>query len=289
MPAHAPLSSWRSETDARKDKSSDAVLSLDGQWRFELFARPDDVPDNWPEDSASCSLITVPGHWQLQGFDRPIYTNVKYPLPCEPPRVPEENPTGCYQRTVHLSKEWLGNEQVRIALMADSAFHLWCNGVWIGYSQDSRLPAEFDLTEHLLAGENCLKVVVFRFSDGEPPRRSRYVEPERIFRSVSLLKKPQHHIGDLQVTARLDNRYEHGELDIKITADHTEGSGIRLALYDLEDLTRSLVSNEMYAIGTGRLTKRRLRKPLSCQVADTVAKTLECGGALSVPTDCFVV
>lgn len=62
MPAHAPLSSWRSETDARKDKSSDAVLSLDGQWRFELFARPDDVPDNWPEDSASCSLITVPGH-----------------------------------------------------------------------------------------------------------------------------------------------------------------------------------------------------------------------------------
>ena len=257
MPAHAPLSSWRSETDARKDKSSDAVLSLDGQWRFELFARPDDVPDNWPEDSASCSLITVPGHWQLQGFDRPIYTNVKYPFPCEPPRVPEENPTGCYQRTVHLSKEWLGNEQVRIAFDGvDSAFHLWCNGVWIGYSQDSRLPAEFDLTEHLLAGENCLKVVVFRFSDGSYLEDQDMWNLSGIFRSVSLLKKPQHHIGDLQVTARLDDRYEHGELDIKITADHTEGSGIRLALYDLEDLTRSLVSNEMYAIGTRQIDEK---------------------------------
>ena len=154
MPAHTPLSSWRSESDAREDTSSAAVLSLDGQWQFELFARPDDVPDNWPEESLTCTSITVPGNWQLQGFDRPIYTNVKYPFPCDPPRVPEDNPTGCYHRTVTIAKDWLGDEQVRIAFDGvDSAFHLWCNGTWIGYSQDSRLPAEFDLTKHLLAGK----------------------------------------------------------------------------------------------------------------------------------------
>ena len=85
MPAHTPLSSWRSESDAREDTSSAAVLSLDGQWQFELFARPDDVPDNWPEESVSClAKITVPGNWQLQGFDQPIYTNVKYPFPVIP-------------------------------------------------------------------------------------------------------------------------------------------------------------------------------------------------------------
>ena len=111
--------------------------------------------------SRSPAHQSVPGNWQLQGFDRPIYTNVKYPFPCDPPRVPEDNPTGCYHRTVTIAKDWLGDEQVRIAFDGvDSAFHLWCNGTWIGYSQDSRLPAEFDLTKHLL-GENRLKVVVF--------------------------------------------------------------------------------------------------------------------------------
>ena len=257
MPAHAPLSSWRSETDAKADTISDAVLSLDGQWQFELFARPDDVPDNWPEDSASTSSAIVPGHWQMQGFDRPIYTNVKYPFPCDPPRVPEDNPTGCYQRTVTLTKDWLGEEQVRIAFDGvDSAFHLWCNGVWIGYSQDSRLPAEFDLTEHLLVGENRLKVVVFRFSDGSYLEDQDMWNLSGIFRSVSLLKKPRHRIVDLQVTAGLDDRYEHGELEIKVIAEHAAGHGIRLALYDLEKPTRSLLSDEVFFLGTKQIDEK---------------------------------
>ena len=99
MPAHTPLSSWRSEGAARDEEASDSLISLDGQWYFELFPRPTDVPDNWPSQTETLGTITVPGHWQLQGFDRPIYTNVKYPFPCEPPKVPEQNPTGCY----HLS------------------------------------------------------------------------------------------------------------------------------------------------------------------------------------------
>jgi beta-galactosidase len=257
MPAHAPLSSWRSETDAREDNISDAVLSLDGQWQFELFARPDDVPDNWPQGSVSCSSISVPGHWQLQGFDRPIYTNVKYPFPCNPPRVPDDNPTGCYQRTITLSEDWLGEEQVRIAFDGvDSAFHLWCNGVWIGYSQDSRLPAEFDLTEHLLAGDNRLKVVVFRFSDGSYLEDQDMWNLSGIFRSVFLLKKPRQHIGDLQVTAGLDDRYEHGELEITATAEHAAGHGIRLGLYDLEDPSGSLVVEEIFPMGTKQIDEK---------------------------------
>ena len=257
MPAHAPLSSWRREADAKADTISEAVLSLDGRWQFELFARPDDVPDNWPEDSTSSSLVTVPGHWQLQGFDRPIYTNVKYPFPCDPPRVPEDNPTGCYQRTVTLTKDWLGEEQVRIAFDGvDSAFHLWCNGVWIGYSQDSRLPAEFDLTEHLLVGENSLKVVVFRFSDGSYLEDQDMWNLSGIFRSVSLLKKPRHRIVDLQVTAGLDDRYEHGELEVKVTTEHAAGHAIRLALYNLEDPTCSLLSGDPFPMGTRQIDEK---------------------------------
>ena len=130
MPAHTPLCSWRSEGAARRDEISDSCVSLDGQWQFELFSRPEDVPDNWPVQTQACanptSTIAVPGNWQLQGFDRPIYTNVQYPFPCDPPKVPEQNPTGCYLRSFSLDEGWLRGQQVRVMLDGvDSAFYLW--------------------------------------------------------------------------------------------------------------------------------------------------------------------
>jgi beta-galactosidase len=112
MPSHVPLSSWRSEASAREDAPSEAVMSLDGQWRFQLFASPQAVPDQWPESDAQLSPVVVPGNWQMQGFDRPIYTNVKYPFPCVPPQVPDENPTGCYWREFSLSENWITDEQI---------------------------------------------------------------------------------------------------------------------------------------------------------------------------------
>jgi beta-galactosidase len=191
MPSHVPLSSWRSEASAREDAPSEAVLSLDGQWRFQLFASPEAVPDQWPESDAQLSPVVVPGNWQMQGFDRPIYTNVKYPFPCVPPQVPDENPTGCYWREFSLSENWITDEQIRIVFDGvDSAFHLWCNDVWIGYSQDSRLPAEFDLSAVLQVGTNTLKVVVMRYCDGSYLEDQDMWNLSGIYRSVSLLRKP---------------------------------------------------------------------------------------------------
>lgn len=90
----------------------------------------------------------------MHGFDAPIYTNVQYPIPVNPPLVPTENPTGCYSLTFSTDAAWLDNGQTRIIFDGvNSAFHLWCNGHWIGYSQDSRLPAEFDLTPYLRPGK----------------------------------------------------------------------------------------------------------------------------------------
>ena len=85
MPAHVPLASWRNESDARNDRPSEAVLSLDGSteasWQFKLFNSVQAVPDSWPARGIDMESIEVPGHWQLQGYDHPIYTNVKYPFP----------------------------------------------------------------------------------------------------------------------------------------------------------------------------------------------------------------
>jgi len=248
LPAHTPLSSWRSEPDALRNLPSPSVLYLDGEWSFALFDRADDVPDNWASRGfAGGSTIKVPGNWQLQGFDRPIYTNVKYPFPCDPPRVPEQNPTGCYSRVFTMPECWRGENQIRIIFDGvDSAFYIACNDQQVGYSQDSRLPAEFDLTPFLKAGENHLAVKVLRWSDGS------YLECQDmwwlsgIFRSVRLLCKPRLHLEDVRLSTHLDADYRDGEL--RVSAQTTKGSGLQLqaSLY----LQETLIQSQTVAVGT---------------------------------------
>lgn len=112
--------------------------------------------------------IDVPGHWQLQGHGHPNYTNVVYPFPVRPPHVPSENPTGTYRRTFHVPREWDSSSQLRLRFDGvDSAYHVWVNGVEVGYAQGSRNPAEFDVT-HVAKrnGINELFVRVYQWSDG---------------------------------------------------------------------------------------------------------------------------
>ena len=248
LPAHTPLSSWRSEVDALRNLPSPSVLDLDGEWSFALFDRPEDVPDDWASPGfAADRTIKVPGNWQLQGFDRPIYTNVKYPFPCDPPRVPEQNPTGCYSRVFTLPEGWRGENQIRIIFDGvDSAFYLGCNGHPVGYSQDSRLPAEFDLTPFLKAGENHLAVNVLRWSDGS------YLECQDmwwlsgIFRSVRLLRKPRLHLTDVRLSTSLDADYRDGELRVSAQATSGRGLQLRASLY----LEETLIQRQTAAVGT---------------------------------------
>ena len=257
MPAHAPLSSWRNEADARADVPSEGLLSLDGEWGFQLFDSPLAVPDHWPESTSELHPMTVPGNWQTQGFDRPIYTNVKYPFPCDPPRVPEANPTGCYWREFSLPQGWLDGQQSRVVFDGvDSAFHLWCNDVWIGYSQDSRLPAAFDLSGVLREGTNTLKVLVFRYCDGSYLEDQDMWNLSGIYRSVYLLRKPAQCITDVQITAALDQAYEHGQLGIKVSTAGAQGCSVRLGLYPLADAGASLLPGDVYALGTARVDEK---------------------------------
>lgn len=106
--------------------------------------------------------IRVPGNWETQGFGQPVYTNFKYPFPVKPPYVPEDNPTGCYRLSFTLPLE-RAPEEWRMTLAfdgVDSAFCVWLNGTFVGYSQDSRLPAEFDITGTVAIGNNLLAVQV---------------------------------------------------------------------------------------------------------------------------------
>ncbi|MCU5771190.1 beta-galactosidase [Erwiniaceae bacterium BAC15a-03b] len=223
LPAHPAFCSWRDAQQARNDAPSDRRQSLNGSWHFSYFDQPEAVPQSWLlQDLPQADSIQVPSNWQLAGYDSPIYTNVQYPIPVTPPQVPQHNPTGCYSLTFSVDDEWRSSGQTRIVFDGvNSAFYLWCNGNWVGYSQDSRLPAEFDLSDYLQPGNNRLAVMVLRWSDGSYLEDQDMWRMSGIFRDVSLLHKPQVQLADIQLETHLSPEFSSARLQAKVVASLT--------------------------------------------------------------------
>ena len=173
----------RNRLPARSYYIPDTSVSLNGAWAFTYSPTPFHAPrgeayntenaahlidQNRDSEGRSWAKITVPGHWQLQGYGRPQYTNFVYPFPCDPPYPPTENPTGTYFRSFSVPSEWREDCHLRLRFDGvDSAFYVWVNGVKIGYSQGSRNPAEFDITNQVTAGApNYLVVQVLQWCSG---------------------------------------------------------------------------------------------------------------------------
>ncbi|MDY1036752.1 beta-galactosidase [Lelliottia sp. CFBP8978] len=235
LAAHAPFHSWRNEEQARSEALSSQKRLLNGEWMFSFFAAPEQVPDNWiTQDCSDATAMPVPSNWQMQGFDTPIYTNVTYPIAVNPPFVPAENPTGCYSLTFDVDAQWLESGQTRIVFDGvNSAFYLWCNGTWIGYSQDSRLPAEFDLTGALQPGSNRLAVLVLRWCDGSYLEDQDMWRMSGIFRDVSLLHKPETHIADYHIVTELNADYDRAKLQVEValSGEHFSDCEVELTLW----------------------------------------------------------
>jgi len=239
-PMHAPWGAYASENEAAAcdRRSSSYVRTLDGTWAFHLAPSPDAVPQGFYGDAfdrSGWNAIQVPGSWELQGFDKPIYTNILYPfdlsdpndrhlrshdpheledrfLPLRPPHVPSNNPTGCYWRTFTIPEDWTGRKIFLEFGSVESAFYVWVNGEPVGYSQDSKLAAEFEVTSYLREGENTLALQVMRWSDGTYLEDQDYWHLSGIHRSVVLYAKPLHHIRDWKADALLDDGCRNGRL-----------------------------------------------------------------------------
>lgn len=246
LTAHPTFASWRTVADARDNRASGRRRLLDGQWQFSYAHSPFAVDPQWIEQDLADSRSTpVPSNWQMEGYDAPIYTNVRYPIDTTPPRVPEENPTGCYSLNFTLDPQWQAEGQTQVIFDGvNSAFHLWCNGEWVGYSQDSRLPAAFDLTPYLKTGNNRLCVMVVRWSAGTWLEDQDMWRMSGIFRSVWLLNKPLQHLSDVQLTPQLDALYREGELLVNLTMSAPAGTLDELvaevSLWDGEQLVASV-------------------------------------------------
>lgn len=219
LPAHPTFASWRDLHSAKENQPSARRRQLDGQWQFSYARSPFEVDARWLEGDLPGSRSTpVPSNWQMEGYDAPIYTNVRYPIETTPPRVPEDNPTGCYSLAFSVDENWQTEGQTQIIFDGvNSAFHLWCNGKWVGYSQDSRLPAAFDLSSFLQAGDNRICVMVMRWSAGTWLEDQDMWRMSGIFRSVWLLNKPTLHLSDVQLTPQLDVLYRDAELAVNVS------------------------------------------------------------------------
>ena len=253
LPAHSPLHSYRSLANAIAGDASASRRSLDGDWQFEWFPSPNDVPDDWLKSETTADCIRVPGSWQLQEYDKPIYTNVKYPFPATPPIVPEDNPTGCYRRRFWLDESDLVDQTRLVFDGVDSAFFVWCNGRLVGYSQDSRLPAEFDISRRVRAGDNDLAVMVLRLCDGSYLEDQDMWNLSGIYRSVYLLSKPKAHLSDVRVTATLDKNYAGGVLEVEMICNQVCQGDVDLALIDASGAT---VLSHRQRIGTDLIDER---------------------------------
>jgi beta-galactosidase len=200
-------------------RSDAPSLTLDGPWAFRLRSRAEGelefVAPGY--DDAGWDGLPVPSHWQLHGYGAPAYTNVRYPFPVDPPRVPDENPTGDYRVRFSVPASWAGMRVVLRFEGVDSSFRAWVNGEEVGSARGSRLPSEFDVTG-LVRAANVLAVRVHQWSSGS------YLEDQDtwwlsgIFRSVTVLARPAGGVDDVFVHADYDPVSGSGRLRVDATA-----------------------------------------------------------------------
>lgn len=197
-------------------------ISLDGVWKFKLVKKPSQsIPDFYKAgfDASQWQQIQVPGSWELQGFDAPIYTDVTYPFKANPPYVPQDyNPVGHYVHDFQVPANWQGMDIILDFEGVESAFYCWVNGKLVGYSEDSRLPAHFNISKYLKKGKNRLAVKVFRFSDGSYLEDQDYWKYSGIERRVYLQARPKQRMNDFVLGNVLVNHYKDGDfsLDVKM-------------------------------------------------------------------------
>ncbi|MGW7269886.1 glycoside hydrolase family 2 TIM barrel-domain containing protein [Streptomyces sp. NPDC054864] len=199
--------------------TSDAIsLSLNGSWRFRLSPAADTTDASFASvgfDAKGWDTVAVPGHWVLQGHGAPIYTNVVYPFPVDPPRVPTENSTGDHLRTFDLPDDWpaTGGGTLRFDGV-ESCARVWLNGTELGDFKGSRLPHEFAVGHLLKPSGNVLAVRVHQWSSGS------YLEDQDqwwlpgIFRDVTLLHRPEGCVSDFFTHASYDHRAGTGTLRV---------------------------------------------------------------------------
>jgi beta-galactosidase len=240
-PPHVTLMPFPSRDAATRLRSDQSPFyqSLDGRWKFQWSPRPADRPRAFYRldfDDGAWGDIEVPGTVEWQGHGRPLYIDEGYTFKADPPRIPaDDNPVSSYRRTFELPASWQGRQIFIHFAGVSSAFYLWVNGERVGYSEDSRTPAEFDITRLVRAGRNVVAAEVYRYSDGSYLECQDFWRLSGIFRDVFLYSTPVTRIRDFWARASLDDRFEDGifDLDVDIVRHDDARPSARTVAVDL--------------------------------------------------------
>ncbi|MFL2099806.1 glycoside hydrolase family 2 TIM barrel-domain containing protein [Desemzia sp. FAM 24101] len=231
-----PYGSLKAYQHRKQWNESDRTMSLNGAWSFSYWSNPLEAGTAFAAKTYDVSKwkdISVPSHWQLEGYGKPHYTNVQYPIPLDPPYVPDENPTGNYARDFYLPVGW---DEKKVLLRfegVDSSLKVWVNGEEVGMSQGSRLPAEFDITSYVKGEKNRIAVQVTKWSEGT------YLEDQDmwwlsgIYRDVTLIARPQTYLQDTFVHSEVNEALSSAQLVVEseLIGD-TEGITVVHSLVD---------------------------------------------------------
>ena len=230
------------QPDKKKSKN---YLPLDGNWKFKWVENADQRPTDFfrtDYDDSQWKDFPVPGIWEMNGFGDPVYVNIGFAwrgnFKNNPPEVPvKDNHVGSYRRTIHIPDSWDGKQVIAHFGSVTSCIYLWVNGQFVGYSEDSKIGPEFDVTRYLRKGDNLIAFQVFRWSDGS------YCEDQDFWRlsgvareSYLYARDARQHLKDIRVAPDLVNDYKDGTLSVNIQL-----SGRTKAFLVLEDADRQLV------------------------------------------------
>lgn len=219
-------------------KKSDRYINLNGEWKFHYYKSVYDVTDL----SDTPDTVNVPHCWQTDGYDYHQYTNVRYPIPYEPPYVPHDNPCAVYSREFELKKT---DEEYYINFDGvDSCYYLWINGEFAGYDQVSHANGEFNITDKLRGGKNTVTLLNLKWCDGTYLEDQDKLRMSGIFRDVYILRREKNHIRDFFVKADMN-----GNLSVDVEG----GENVKCRLYDGDTELKQFTPGEKIKVDNVKL------------------------------------
>ena len=254
MPMHGSWFAYESPEAAQTgDKTlSERFVTLNGNWKFNWVCDADQRPTDFFRvgyNDKGWNDMPVPGLWELNGYGDPVYLNVGYAwrgwFKNDPPHVPvEQNHVGSYRRTVDIPAAWAGRQIVAHFGSVTSNIYLWVNGRYVGYSEDSKLEAEFDLTPYVKPGRNLIAFQVFRWCDGTYLEDQDFFRLSGVGRDCYLYARDKRQITDIQVDAAPSADYTAGTVAVKaFFPRQARGCSVELALTDAQG--RSVASQQL--------------------------------------------
>ncbi|WP_349663377.1 DUF4981 domain-containing protein [Cellulophaga lytica] len=246
LPPRATFFQFEKPNLADKTKSR-RFKSLNGEWKFHFVKKPENRPNKFHHknyDDSDWDLIPVPSNWEVQGYDHPIYLDERYPFDSKWPNIPTHyNPVGTYRKKLELTSSFLQEDVILHFAGVKSAMYLYINGSYVGYSQGSKTPAEFDVTKYLNAGENTIALQLFRWSDASYLESQDMLRMSGIEREVFLYTRPKVFLKDYVSNTNLTNGYKDAVFNGKFTiTNHSKKRANRLVSIKIKDGDKEVYS-----------------------------------------------